>query len=125
MTKDVFSTVLAYKGEAPPLYKGKAYLYPFAQGGAYWRESDVSKLADQAASEGPIHYAGIRYIEDGDGKPKAGRREIRGLLVVREDADGRVFLRRDESEWEVVTAPECGCGWRRIPGRPCESCKKP
>lgn len=125
MTPDILSTVLAYDGEAPPLYRGKAYLYPFAQGGAYWRESDVSKLAAQAASEGPIHYAALSYIEDGDGKPKMGSREIRGMLVVREDAEGRVFLRRDESEWEVVTAPSCECGAPRLPWRRCDGCLKP
>lgn len=124
MTPDILATVLAYEGEAKPLYKGKAYLYPFAQGGEYWREWDVLKLAERAATEGPIHYAAISYIEDGDGQPKMGSREVRGRITVREDG-ARVFLRRDESEWEVVTAPECGCGWRRIPGRPCESCKKP
>lgn len=123
MRSDVFAAVLAYEGEAPPLRKGKAYLYPFAQGGEFWRESDVSRLAERVSAGGPIHYAALWYIEDGDGNPKSGRRDVRGRITVREDA-GRVFLRLDESEWEVVTAPECDCGWCRIPGRPCESCRK-
>lgn len=124
MTTDILATVLAYEGEAPPLYRGKAYLYPFAQGGAYWREWDVSKLAEQAAANGPIHYAALSYIEDGDGQPKVGSRELRGRITVREDG-GRVFLRRDESEWEIVTAPGCECGAPRLPWRRCDGCFKP
>lgn len=121
----IHATVLAYEGEAPPLRKGKAYLYPFAQGGQYWREHRVSELVKAVAEGGVAHYAGLSYIEDGEGQPKRGYREIRGWITAREDADGRVFLRLDESEWEVVSAPLCACGSHRLPSRPCESCRKP
>lgn len=99
---DIFDDVLALDGEAEPIYRGRAYLWPFAQGGEYWREVDPARLLERA----DMHFAGLWYAEDGDGRPKRGYRELRGKLVA-EVRGGRVTVRRDQDFWVIEKAPTC------------------
>lgn len=96
--------VLDDRPEVTSVYRGKVYLFPFAQGGEYWREADVTKLAERCKSEGPMHYASLVYIEDAEGKTKTGGRNVRGALTVSQDGD-RVLLHSDAYHWHVVTTP--------------------
>lgn len=99
---DILDAVLALEGEAAPIYRGRAYLWPFAQGGMYWREVDPAKLIERTG----MHFAGLYYLEDGEGRPKRGVRELRGALFA-EVRGGRVTVRRDQDFWVIEKAPTC------------------
>ncbi len=113
---DLIRTVLEDGEETVSAYRGKAYLWPFAQGGKYWREADVVALRDRIAAEGPMHFAAISYIEDAAGALKWGYREIRGALTVTVD-EGRVLLHSSGHHWHVITAcAKCAdCRGRPMP----------
>lgn len=104
---DLVRAILEDREEVMSAYRGKAYLWPFAQGGKYWRESDVVALPGRIATEGPMHFAAISYIEDAAGAPKWGYRELRGALTITVD-EGRALLRSSGQHWHVITAcAEC------------------
>lgn len=93
-------TVLADTTDTEHAYRGKVSIYPFAQGGKFWRASLLADAIAQAA-DGSMHYASMRYHEDADGNPKEGFRELRGALTFVVE-NGRTFIERSGNRWEVI-----------------------